>query len=75
MNPTPKEKEIKEYELGLARAALGALKRRRDVSVSSEPSTSTAAGGGEGSDEADMFQNSSHCNGRGKCKYSLRGRR
>ena len=54
MNPTPKEKEIKEYELGLARAALGALKRKRDVSISSEPSTSTAAGGGEGSDKADI---------------------
>ena len=29
MNPTPKEKERKEYEMGLARAALGALNRKR----------------------------------------------
>ena len=30
MNPMPKEKEIKEYEMGLARVALGALKRKGD---------------------------------------------
>ena len=30
LNPTPKEKEIKEYEMGLARAALGSLKRKRN---------------------------------------------
>ena len=29
MNATPKEKEQKEYEMGLARGALGALKRKR----------------------------------------------
>ena len=44
MNATPKEKEQKEYEMGLARVVLGALKRKRqdvggDVGVS---------GGGEG---------------------------
>ena len=33
MNATPKEKEQEEYEMGLARVALGALKRKRQGDV------------------------------------------
>ena len=42
LNPTPKEKEIKEYELGLARAALGSLKRKGDDGGETSRSTRDA---------------------------------
>ena len=45
MNATPKEKEQKEYEMGLARAVLGALKRKRQGDVGGDIGVS---GGGEG---------------------------
>ena len=46
-----KEKEIKEYKIGLARAALGMLKRKRD---GGEPQPSTSSKGSNGEDAADV---------------------
>ena len=50
LNPMPKEKDIKEYKMGLARAALGALKRKGD------DGRETSAGMGDADADASKFQ-------------------